>query len=90
MTLRDRIARLEQGQGQECPECGHRPGAPIPFDVKEGPQQPRAVKTETCRQCGAVKSFSLDFDWNGLPEETRQALTDCGAVQPIEKGDKCE
>jgi hypothetical protein len=81
MGLKDRIRKLEEDQGLECPECGHLPGAPISFKVNEGPLQTRRVPSETCRRCGAVKRFSLNFDWNGLPEETRQALTDCGAVK---------
>lgn len=86
MKLRGRIERLEQGQGQECPECGHRPG-PMSFQITEGPSQPGMVPTDTCRQCGAVKRFTMVFDSvDDLPQDTRAALIGCGAWKVSENG----
>jgi len=87
MTLRDRIKRLEQGQGQVCPECGHGGPGPMKFKMGDGLSQPGAMPAETCRQCGAVKSFTMVFDSvDDLPQDTRAALIGCGAWKVSENG----
>ena len=86
MSLDSRLRHLEDkiSSGQGCPECGHRLGEPMAFDLSDKyvdwHGHPEVIPTRTCQECGAVLSFSLSFELKAIPE-TVAALADCGAIR---------
>jgi hypothetical protein len=85
MSLDSRLRHLEDktSSGQVCPDCRHRSGEPMAFDLSDKYADwhghPEVIPTRTCQECGAVLSFSLSFEWNAIPE-TVAALVDSGAI----------
>jgi len=69
VSIRSRLARLENGGSRSCPECGGpwKPGDPIEYVVDWGDGE-APDPLPPCGRCGRERTIYID--WPDLPRQT--------------------